>query len=289
MNTPSPSWCDLIRFAYNTNGLQSHRLGDALSLLADAGWDGVALTLDTMHLDPLESTEGEARDVARRLADLGLAVTVETGARYVLDRARKHWPSLVSRDPLGRERRLDHLRRCIDLAALLEAEAVTLFSGAPEDGLGEDAWGFLTDGLWDLMGYAGEREVELSMEPEPGHLVERLSDYDRLRRAVAESGELALTLDVGHIPVSEPELGVPEAIRAYGAHVAVVHLEDAPPGVHEHLPFGEGALDIPEILATLDDVGFRGLAAVELSRHSHAAHELVFASLEYLREASSRS
>ena len=42
----------MLRYAYNTNGLTSHRLDDALALLADCGYDGVALTLDVAHHDP---------------------------------------------------------------------------------------------------------------------------------------------------------------------------------------------------------------------------------------------
>ena len=41
-----------LRYAYNTNGLANHRLNDAVDLLADTGYDGVALTLDVAHLDP---------------------------------------------------------------------------------------------------------------------------------------------------------------------------------------------------------------------------------------------
>ena len=48
-----------LRFAYNTNGLAHHRLPDALAMLADCGYDGVALTLDVAHLDPF------APDLAR--------------------------------------------------------------------------------------------------------------------------------------------------------------------------------------------------------------------------------
>ena len=41
-----------LRFAYNTNGAANHRLDDAIRLIADAGYDGIALTLDHHHLDP---------------------------------------------------------------------------------------------------------------------------------------------------------------------------------------------------------------------------------------------
>ena len=61
-----------LRFAYNTDGLQSHRLEDALALIADAGYAGVALTLDHMHLDPLRATPGEVQAVRRLLRRHGL-------------------------------------------------------------------------------------------------------------------------------------------------------------------------------------------------------------------------
>ena len=66
-----------LRLGYGTNGLTDLRLDDALGLLADLGYDGVGLTLDHMHLDPLApDLAARTRHVARRLDGLGLGVTV---------------------------------------------------------------------------------------------------------------------------------------------------------------------------------------------------------------------
>ncbi|HBP21244.1 MAG TPA: xylose isomerase, partial [Planctomycetes bacterium] len=91
----------------------------------------------------------------------------------------------------------------------------------------------------------------------------------------AELPELLLTLDVAHVSVCAEEGTPAEAIRAHAGALALVHLEDAPRGVHAHLPFGEGELDLAAVLSALQEIDFGGLCAVELSRHSHAAHELV--------------
>ena len=81
---------------YNTNGLQNHRLEDALRLLADHGYEAVALTLDTGHLDPLRSSTAEIQRIATLLGRLDLHPVIETGARFVLDSQRKHEPTLMT-------------------------------------------------------------------------------------------------------------------------------------------------------------------------------------------------
>ena len=41
-----------VRFGYGTNGFANHRLVDALTVIADLGYAGAALSLDHCHLDP---------------------------------------------------------------------------------------------------------------------------------------------------------------------------------------------------------------------------------------------
>lgn len=272
-----------LRFAYNTNGLQSHRLEDALALLAEDGYDGVALTLDVMHLDPLRAGPGEVAQVQRLLRRLPLACVIETGARFVLDPRRKHHPPLDDPDPVARLRRLDHLRRCLELASELGAEAMTLATGpAPATGDPAVLHALRVEALRELVARGAELGVTVSLEPEPGHGVDTLAGWRALKEDVPDLG---LTLDVSHVSLAAPEGTVAEAIAAHAAHLTVVHLEDAPRGRHEHVPFGEGDLDLRATLGALVDAGFHGLCAVELSRHSHRGHELPATSLGALRAA----
>lgn len=272
-----------LRFAYNTNGLQSHRLEDALALLADDGYDGVALTLDVMHLDPLRAGPSDVAQVQRLLRRLRLACVIETGARFVLDPRRKHHPPLDDADPVARLRRLDHLRRCLELASELGAEAMTLATGpAPAGGEPEVLHALRVEALRELVARGAELGVTVSLEPEPGHGVDTLAGWRALKEDVPDLG---LTLDVSHVSLAAPEGTVAEAIADHAAHLTVVHLEDAPRGRHEHVPFGEGDLDLPATLAALVSAGFHGLCAVELSRHSHRGHELPATSLAALRAA----
>ncbi len=273
-----------LRFAYNTNGLADHRLEEALAFLADSGYDGVSLTLDHHHLDPFD------RDLPRRLDDLrraldrlNLSVVVETGARFILDPRRKHEPTLLSET--GSERRVDFLLRAVDIAAALDAEAVSFWSGTRPAGVGtEEAWRRLVEGCARVTEAAGERDVVLAFEPEPGHLVDRLELYGDLARELGDPDWFKLTLDVGHCLCVGDE-PIPDAIRAVGGRLANVHVEDMRRGVHEHLDFGEGEIEFDPILEALRETGYRGLVGVELSRHSHAADIVVPRAIRFLREA----
>jgi sugar phosphate isomerase/epimerase len=273
-----------LRFGYGTNGMADHRLGDALGLLADLGYDGVALTLDHMHLDPYaDDLPARIGGLASRLDQLGLAVVIETGARYVLDPRRKHRPTLLE-EP-GRERRLDLLRRAIAIGADLGAEAVSFWAGMlPSTVEAEAGWRRLIAGCAELAELAEGSGVRLAFEPEPGMLVETIASYQRLAGQVGGSRRLGLTLDIGHCRCLEPE---PEAdcVRQAGAALANVQIDDMRRGVHEHLPFGEGEVDLPAVLAALREIGYSGLVSVELPRHSHAAASLAEQSLRALRAA----
>jgi sugar phosphate isomerase/epimerase len=277
-----------LRWGYGTNGFTSHRLYDALGIIADLGYDGVALTLDQPHLDPFaDDLAAQTANVARRLDELGLAVVVETGGRYVLDVWRKHHPTLVSAD--GRERRVDYLSRAIDVAADLGAEAVSFWSGFLPDGTpDEEGWERLVVGVDAVLGHARRRGVVCAVEPEPGMFVDILDGAFELRARLDDPEDLLITLDIGHIVCNEPR-GLAETIAAAGDLIANVQVDDMVPDIHEHLALGEGDVDFPVALAALAEAGYSGLAALELPRHSHAAPVVAEKSIRFLRDAWDRA
>ncbi|ONI80755.1 sugar phosphate isomerase [Saccharothrix sp. ALI-22-I] len=262
---------------YGTNGFANHRLDDALSVIADLGYTAVALTLDHHHLDPFADDIGARTErLAARLSALGLRVVVETGARYLLDPLRKHHPTLVSED---QEVRVDFLLRAKRIAADLGADCVSFWSGVGPS----DSWEHLKSGVAAVL--TGGPAVPLALEPEPGMVVERLDQALRLRAELGNPELLGITLDVGHCVAVEWQ-DAAACVRAAGGLLMNVQLDDMVPGVHEHLEFGEGQLDLPDTLAALTDIGYTGVAAVELPRHSHAAPLVAKRAFEALRTAS---
>jgi sugar phosphate isomerase/epimerase len=273
-----------LRLGYGTNGFANHRLGDALTLIADLGYEGVALTLDHHHLDPY--APGLARrvdEVAGQLSRLGLAVVVETGARYLLDPRHKHAPTLLDD---AWEIRLDFLSRAVRIGADLGAEAISMWSGIRPSTVDETtAWVRLVNGCTELVATAEAAGVPLGFEPEPGMLVATIADWRRLRAALDAPTRFGLTLDIGHCRCVEP-LPPEECVAEVAEHLVNVQIDDMRRGVHEHLEFGAGEIDFPPVLRALADGGYRGLVAVELPRHSHAAPTVAAQSIAFLREAS---
>ncbi|GGZ16296.1 sugar phosphate isomerase/epimerase [Streptomyces nitrosporeus] len=275
-----------LRLGYGTNGLTDLRLDDALGLLAGLGYDGVGLTLDHMHLDPLAPDAGDrTRRVARRLDALRLGVTVETGARYVLDPRRKHGPTLLDPDPEARAARTGLLVRSVEIAAGLGAHALHCFSGTTPPGTPTDtAWERLADALTPVLDAAARAGIPLAVEPEPGHLLATLADFHHLRTLLGDPPALGLTLDIGHCQCLEP-LPPAACVEAAAPWLRHVQIEDMRRGVHEHLPFGDGEIDFPPVLEALAATGYDGLTVVELPRHSHAGPDLARTSLDFLRAA----
>lgn len=259
--------------AYNTNGLAHHRLEDAFALLADLGYEGVALTPDVGHLDPFATTERDWEKARKLLDHLKLRCVVETGARYVLDPKRKHWPNLLAQSDTDAERRMDFYRRCLGMAKSLDAELISIWSGPLDPGDdAEVALLRLVHRLHHLLDEARKVGVAVCFEPEPGHLVDGHARYRELRGRLNRD-DLGTTLDIGHLIVTEP--GAPQDhLAEFAPSLRNVQVDDARRGVHEHLVPGAGEIDFVPVFQELRRLQYRGPVALELSRDSHRAAEV---------------
>lgn len=271
-----------LRFAYNSNGCNNHRLYDALDLIAEAGYDGVALTLDWQHLDPFaEDWQQQTEKLKKRLDELNLDSVIETGARYLLDPREKHEPTFLNPQQEGRDHRLAFLKRAVDIAAILEAEAVSFWAGVKQEQVSaRDAQAYLKTGINALSAYAEMKKVTLAMEPEPGMLIETLADLEHLNKEL--DIQIPLALDVGHVWVTG-EMEPAEAVNNYAKQSATAAIEGMNKGVHIHLPVTEGDMDVPRIITAFQQQNYEKLICVELSRESHRAHKAIFESISALR------
>ncbi len=262
-----------IVLGYNTNGLAHHSLVDAIDLVADIGYRAIAITLDHDALNPFDDNLDEhIAACSAQLERRSLVPVVETGARYLLDPRRKHWPTLVSARGEDRERRFDFLRRSIGIAQRIKSRTVSLWSGAADDGADRAACiQRLVDELPPLLDLAADHDIDLAFEPEPGMAIASLADYGDLLEALTAAKvdiELfKLTLDTVHLHCQD-EGPIADRIRAWSSLIANVHLADAPRDEHDHRMFGDGSIDFEPVLAALRELSNVPIC-VELSRHSH--------------------
>ncbi|MEN6457370.1 MAG: sugar phosphate isomerase/epimerase family protein [Thermoguttaceae bacterium] len=284
---------------YNTNGLAHHDLLDAVELLHEIGYRGVAVTIDHGVLSPRDPGRAEQLGrLGRLLERFGMRSVIETGARYLLDLRTKHEPTLLSK---RREERIAFYRYAVDCAAELGSDCVSLWSGRLIE---ENPNPFLrlADGLRDVLNYAAARNVAIAFEPEPGMLVDTMASFKHLLQTMQQvagapecnagpvvnspesrSGDdlLCLTLDMGHLQC-QGETPISDVIRRWASRLVNVHIEDMRLGLHEHLMFGEGEIDFPPVLHALNEVGYQGGVFVELPRHSHEGPAAARRAFEFL-------
>lgn len=254
---------------YNTNGLAHHDLLEAIDLLADIGYRGVAITLDHTALNPYATDLSEQiKRVRDRLQTRGMANVIETGARFLLDPRTKHEPTLVTASEAGRKKRIDFYRRAMDIAIELKSGCVSIWSGVVRDVANDEAiLERLAGGLRAVLDHADNSRCFVAFEPEPGMFIDTMASWQRLLQWV-DSPSLELTMDVGHL-YCQGEVPIADQIHRWGPRLANVHIEDMKAGVHEHLMFGEGEMSFPPIIQALANANYRGGIHVELSRHSH--------------------
>jgi L-ribulose-5-phosphate 3-epimerase len=272
----------LIRLGYNTNGLAFHRWTEGIEMLADIGYQSVAITLDHHCLDPY--AEGLAHEVARMaslLARHKLTSVVETGARFLLNPRIKHDPTMMSAEADERALRIDFLKRAIDIACDLGSDAVSFWSGVLKESLPRDAaLARLADGCAEVADYAQPRAMKLGFEPEPGMFLESFAQFEQLLERV-DSPLFGLTIDIGHVHCVETG-PIGDYLQHWGARLFNVHIEDMCQGVHEHLRFGEGEIDFEPVVQALAEIGYTGGVHVELGRHSHMAPDVALESFRFL-------
>jgi len=242
-----------MKLGYNTNGFAHHRLCDTLPILAELGYEAVAITIERDHLDPPNQRGVDAclRSLTPIVESSGLRPTIETGARFILDPWRKHQPTLLSASNHDAGVRIDFLKAAIDVANGLDTDSVSLWSGAPDDGADETAlWTRLSRRLSDVLDHAAAQNVRLSFEPEPGMFVDTMERLDELIRRLDGHHMLGLTLDIGHVMCLD-DGRIEVHLERWGERLWNVHIEDMRCGLHEHLMFGEGDVDFPRVFRAL--------------------------------------
>ena len=269
---------------YGTNGFADHPLDRAIEVLEVTGYGAIALTLGHPHLDPFAADADEqAARLRERLDELGWRVVVETGTRYLLDPFVKHRPTLVDVDaesrmrvPAPRDR--PRGRCCVPSASRCGRASCPMGCREPRPGRCSSVACARSSPMPRHRGScsASSPSRACSSRPSPTPCACVTSSVRPPRSASPSTWVTASR--------SNPTASSARCAAA-GDLLVNVQVDDMLPGVHEHLELGSGRLDLTAALTTLNEIGYRGVAAVELPRHSHDAPGAAARSMRALRSA----
>jgi len=270
-----------MKFAFSSNAFLHRTLAETIVVLADIGYDGIEIMADVPHAYPLHFTEDDIRQTRDLLGRKGIEISNVNAFMHNADGDTYH-PSWIEKDPAERARRIEYTLRCVDLAEKLGAPHISTEPGGPLEGItAEEGFSYFLDGLRAVEGEARDKGIRILIEPEPGLLIENSSEFLQLYEKL-DPAVFGLNFDIGHFfCVGEDPASLVSRFKDCAPHF---HLEDIDASRrHHHLMLGDGAIDIPGVLETIENTGFAGCVTVELYTYSEDAEGAAKRAFQYLR------
>ena len=266
-----------MKFAFSSNAFLRYSLIETIHILSALGYRGIEIMADVPHAYPKHLSAGDLRDIRKALGDTGLAISNINAFMHHADGDTYH-PSWIESDPGLRAKRVEYTLHCIDLAEQLGASTLSTEPGGPLEGMHrEEGLRLFREGLLAVEKHAREKGIRILIEPEPGLLIENSGQFTDLLSELAPD-VFGLNCDIGHFfCVGEDPVRIIKEMQHAIHHF---HLEDiASSREHYHLMLGEGAIDLPQVLKAITEIGYEGFVTVELYTYEeqpdHAARDAI--------------
>lgn len=269
-----------MKFAFSSNAFLRYDLLETIRIVASVGYQGIEIMADVPHAYPLHLSDADVHAIRRALDANRLAISNINAFMHHADGDTYH-PSWIEKDPALRAKRVAYTLGCIDLAEKMGARNISTEPGGPLDGMSrEEGMLLFREGLAAVEGRAREKGIRILIEPEPGLLLENSREFLEIFQDL-DPEVFGINFDIGHFfCVSEDPA---ELIKSMKDVIHHFHLEDiAPSREHHHLMLGNGAIDIPGVLGTIDAIGFEGFVTVELYTYESQAEEAAREAFRYL-------
>lgn len=266
---------------YSTNAFTRYGLTQSIEKIADLGFFGVEIMCDRPHLYPPDYDEAGLAEIRALIDDHNLHVT-NLNSFTLFAVGDTYLPSWIEPDSRRRQVRIDHTRQCLRMASYLGAKNISVPPGGPLNGASRaESMMLFHRGIEAVIPLAEELGVRVLVEPEPGLMIERTSEFlDFIRRV--HSPTVGINFDIGHFfCAGENPAAAFETLFEWVGHV---HIEDIGRSrIHQHLVAGDGAVDFAGVLGAMKRLGYRGDISLELYPYVNAPEIAGRKSLEYLR------
>ncbi|EMA47498.1 xylose isomerase [Halococcus morrhuae DSM 1307] len=272
-----------MKFGFSANAFREYDAGEAIEIVADAGYNGIELLFDEPHLYPPDASEDDIEEIRQALDANDLAIG-NCNAFMLTAIEGFHHPSYIEPDTDYRQKRIDYTKAALRTAAELDHDYISIEPGGPipEEKSREWAVETFVESLEAVLPIAEEVGVDLHVEPEPDLLIETSEEFLEFAERI-DHPRIRCNFDAGHLfSVGENPVAAFDRLAEYVDHV---HLEDIPENRrHEHTQLGDGALPIGEFLSALDSRGYDGFVTVELYPYEETAAETAREAMAYLED-----
>jgi sugar phosphate isomerase/epimerase len=273
-----------MKFAFCTNILRRRPLTEAVEVIAKAGFKGVELVADRPHAFPEETKAPKIMALKESVEKHRLEICALNSCRASAlgDDSRPSW---VSEDWEEREKRIRYTLDCFRLAGALGVPSVITHGGGriPESMTRNDGWRLFVANMHRVLPLAQKLGVKLLVQPAPGEVVESAAHVLDLFKELEEYSALGVSFDAVHFRCTGQDLC--DAWKLLYPFVGLVHLEDSPQEEsHQHTQLGEGNMDIPRFLRSVEESGYEGFVSIEMEAKEQTAEETVNYSARYLKQ-----
>jgi sugar phosphate isomerase/epimerase len=222
----------VIKLSYSTFGLTNLSFLDAIDVVDQAGYSGVELSFHRDQFNPFEITDEYLAKLKKKFQTTQTRPACVATASHFFTPSRPHEPSAMSIDLAGRKRRINLVKRGIEVARKLDVSLVTFGSGfiREEHVLNPsiNPRELLIDSIHDCLGeIRNDEDITLLIEPEPGMFIETLDQGMSLVNEV-NAPNFKLHLDLCHDYCSENDYIA--ALEKAAPHARYLHISDAREG-----------------------------------------------------------
>ncbi len=222
----------MIKLSYSTFGLTNLDFLDSIEVVDKAGYSGIELSFHRDQFNPFEITDDFLAAVRKKFQAVQVKPACVATASHFFTPSRPHEPSLMSPDLAGRKRRINLVRRGIDVARKLGVSLVTFGSGFIRDehvtNPSVNPRELLVDSIHQcLKSVHDDEDITLLIEPEPGMFIETVDQALSLIDEV-NSPKFRLHLDICHMYCSEKDYI--SALAKAAPYTRYLHVSDARQG-----------------------------------------------------------
>ena len=261
-----------MKTGFSTNAFTKFSLPETIEMIADIGYKGLEIVVDTPHAF-LPLTSEKLKQIKHSLENKKLLISninANTVLGWNLEKGNdeKFEPSLSNKNETLRKWRVEYTKKTIEVAAELSAPSVCITSGIKNMESIENEMTLMNKSLSEVLEFAEKNSILICMEYEPGLLIEKSDDVFELSKSFKNLG---LNLDTCHVAVLNEDFS--KVIHKFKDKIFHTHISDCKNSIHYHLIPGYGEIDFEKIYSNLKEINYDGFLTAELYTYAEEPRE----------------